>query len=209
MKKKTKFLLIPLAIILLAAAVIFILYGKKAYSSVIDFNNEKTVTNSAEFLTAQNFDTDEFNSKWSSSSERITYRSKNGNSIYINYICAQKNQYNADTIIFIPPLGYDYSVMMPIAQHFLEKGINIVSFDQRMHGQNNGASFTFGQLESDDFQAVTEYIKMNISSPVCFGLFAQGTGTFTASSEIFSSLQTIFPTTSYITYETILPEILI
>ncbi|MBE6852640.1 MAG: hypothetical protein E7505_04105 [Ruminococcus sp.] len=179
--KKIKLIIIPVVILLLTVAIFFMVSGKSAYSSVFGFDTEKTITNSSELLSEKNFDMVKFNEKWSSSSERITYRSKNGNSVYINYICAEKNQYNTDTIILIPPLGYDYTIMLPVAEHFLEKGINTVTFDQRMHGQNNASTFTFGHLESDDLQAVLDYIKMNISTPVCFGLFAQGTGTFTAS----------------------------
>lgn len=181
MKKKLKVSLIAaIAFIVIAIPAYLIVSGNMAATSIVGVDAEETKKNSADFLKEVGFDEDAFVSKWKSSSEQIRCGTVNENNVYMNYICNEKHNYSNTTIILIPPYGYDYSVMSPIADVMLEKGYNVVMYDQRAHGENNADSFTFGSLESDDLETVINNIQDNSIVKVDIGIIAQGTGASTA-----------------------------
>ncbi|MDO5558209.1 MAG: DUF1749 domain-containing protein [Oscillospiraceae bacterium] len=180
-KKKVRLIIICIVAALVAASLITgICTGNYAASEAMTMNCDTTSKNSKQFLEKIGFSEDDFISKWSSSSERITYHSKKGNDLPINYICTQKNKYNNPTMILIHSLGFDYSVMYPLADSFLDKGYNVVMYDQRAHGNNNAETVTYGQLETAELESVVEYIQMCTDETCTIALLGQGTGADTA-----------------------------
>ncbi len=181
MKKKNKAALIAVIVCLITAIpVSLVVVGNNAASSIIGIDPKQTEDNSGRFLDEVNFNEDEFISRWRPSSEKITYISSNGNSVYFEYICCNKFEYGKTTIILIPPYGFDYTVMSPIADALLNKGYNVIMYDQRGHGRNSAQSFTFGYLESDDLDAVIQYMQANVAEKPVVGVLGQGTGASTA-----------------------------
>lgn len=179
--KKIKAVITTAAVLLLAGGIsAFVISGNQAYSAIMPKNTEATITNSENFLSVHGFSADEFNTKWSSSSERVTYISEEENNVYLDHICVEKYEYNNKTMILIPPLGYDYTIMMPEADWFLEKGFNVLIYDQRMSGGNNGATYTFGRLEAVDLKAVIDYMKTTVSQLPDIGVYTKGTGNYTS-----------------------------
>lgn len=173
------------AVLLIASGVMYFGCGDTSAKKVVCPDPEVTVKNSEEFLVSHNFDKEAFMTKWKASSERITYRSVNNNNVYINYICAEKYNYNNPTIIFIGSYGYDYQYLFPQADYFLDLGYNVILFDQRAHGNNTAESFTFGEEESDDLNAVLDYIYNNDPTKLPpLGIYAQGTGALSACSNL-------------------------
>ena len=182
MKKKT----IITAVIAAAAALtagtasLFIVSSNQAFSAAVNSGQEISEKNSENYLSEHNASAEELTQKWEHSSEGITYLSDNGNSIFIYHTCIEEYKYDNATMILIPPLGYDYTVMLPQADYFLEKGFNTVIYDQRMSGRNNGDSFTFGKLEATDLSAVIEYLGTTTSSELVLSLYTEGSASFTA-----------------------------
>ncbi len=185
-KKKIVPVIAAVAAFLLAASgILYFGSGDSSAKKIVCPDSEVTVKNSEDFLADHNFDTDAFLTKWKASSERITYRSVNNNNVYINYICSEKYNYNNPTIIFIGSYGYDYQYLFPQADYFLDLGYNVILFDQRAHGNNTAESFTFGQEESDDLDAVLDYIYNNDPTTMPpLGIYAQGTGALSACSNL-------------------------
>lgn len=173
------------AVLIIASGVLYFGTGDSSAKNVVCPDSEVTVKNSEEFLKNHNFDKEAFLTKWKSNSERITYRSINNNNVYINYICSEKYNYDNPTIIFIGSYGYDYQYLFPQAEYFLDIGYNVILFDQRAHGNNTAESFTFGQEESDDLDAVLDYIYNNNPAYIPpLGIYAQGTGALSACSNL-------------------------
>ncbi len=187
MKKKTVLSIVAAAAaaLLIASGVLYFGSGDSCAKKIICPDPQETVNNSESFLADHNFDKEAFLTKWKDSSERITYRSVNNNNVYINYICSEKYNYGNPTLLFVGSYGYDYTYLFPQADYFLDLGYNVILFDQRAHGNNNAESFTFGKEESDDIDAVIDYIYNNdpVSVPP-LGIYAQGTGALTACSDL-------------------------
>lgn len=177
-KKLSIGLIITLFILIISSLIFCLVSANSGAALITKMNEEVSASNTDSFLSEHGFNTDEFMSQYSSATEKITYKSENGNNIYIYYICNEKNVYDCDTVILIPSFGYNLKSMLPQAQMLLENGKNVVLFDQRMHGRNTGNTYTFGQLESSDLKAVTEYISFTIpeENDINIGILAQGTG---------------------------------
>lgn len=175
------------AALLIASGVVYFGSGESAAKKIACPDAEATIQNSDKYLKDHNFDKEAFLSKWKSSSERITYRSINQNKIYFDYICHEKVVYDNPTILFIGSYGYDYQYLFPQADYFLDLGYNVILMDQRSHGNNDAESFTFGNEETDDIDAVLDYISRTIpmNTPP-LAIYAQGTGALSACSYLSS-----------------------
>lgn len=184
-KKKIKAIIICIiAAAVLAVPITGMCIGFSAASEAMVPGPDTSAQNSNDYLGKENFSADDFESKWSSSCERVTYRSELGNNIPIEYICVEKFDYNKPTVVLIPSYGYDYTAMYPLADAFLEIGYNIVTYDQRANGENNAPFTTFGDKEVYDLDAVIKYIKMCTSETFKVALLGQGTGASTAANYI-------------------------
>lgn len=98
---------------------------------------------------------DSFNDKWKSKIKQYNLTSTQGHIIPVTYICAEGNFEN-NTIILVHWHESNHISMYPIAEMFLERGWNVVLYDQRAHGKNTANTVTFGYLESLDLQEVIE-----------------------------------------------------
>lgn len=98
----------------------------------------------------------EFQEDWETKIENFELTSTQGHVIPVTYICANED-YENNTIILVHWHEANHEAMYPIAEMFLEKGWNVVLYDQRAHGQNTAKTVTFGYLESQDLQEVIDF----------------------------------------------------
>lgn len=99
---------------------------------------------------------DSFKDKWGSKIEMYTLTSTQGHTIPVTYLVA-KGDYENNTVILVHWHESNHAAMYPIAEKFLEKGWNVVLYDQRAHGNNTAGTVTFGYLESLDLQEVVDF----------------------------------------------------
>jgi fermentation-respiration switch protein FrsA (DUF1100 family) len=100
-----------------------------------------------------------------------------GHEIPVTYICANDN-YENKTIILVHWHEANHEAMYPIAEMFLEKGWNVVLYDQRAHGQNTAKTVTFGLYESQDLQEVVDFTYQK-SKGATIGALGQSMGAAT------------------------------
>lgn len=120
-----------------------------------------------------------FNDKWKSKEEQYTLNSSLGHTIPVTYVCAEGN-YENNTIILVHWHESNQAAMYPIAEMFLERGWNVVLYDQRAHGRNTANTVTFGYLESFDLQEVVDFTYEK-SKGALIGALGQSMGAATIS----------------------------
>lgn len=179
MKKKKIILgiVIFIILILIASAVGF------ALSSSIPskMSEKKSSEASLSFLKTVNYDYENFEKRWMSSTERLNiYSSEFENKIMITYICKNKKDYDKPTVILIHDYGKDQKSMYPIADMFLENDFNVAMYDQRAHGSNTAKNVTYGFYERYDLKEVIDYISSGFTTDSVLGVLGQGVGAATA-----------------------------
>ena len=80
--------------------------------------------------------------------------------ILADYIYATKlKNKNNKTIILVHGLGGNRYSMYSIAEYFLQKGYNVISYNQRSSNKNMAKYITFGYLEKFDLIDYIDYVK--------------------------------------------------
>lgn len=102
------------------------------------------------------YDIEAFTEKWRIQTFEIT--SDLGHRIPVYYIAPNCN-YDNKTVVLVHWHESNHVVMYPIAELFLDKGWNVVLYDQRAHGKNTAETVTFGYLESSDLRQVVAFTK--------------------------------------------------
>lgn len=129
------------------------------------------------FYNDTGYSSNDFYAKWESKMEEYNLTSTKGHTIPVTYICSDGN-YDNDTIILVHWHESNHTVMYPIAEEFLNKGWNVVLYDQRAHGKNSAKTVTFGYYESLDLQDVVDFIYEK-SSGAIIGALGQSMGAST------------------------------
>jgi predicted alpha/beta-fold hydrolase len=119
----------------------------------------------------------EFNTKWKSKLENYELTSSKGHTIPVTYICAD-GSYENPTIVLVHWHEANHEAMYPIAEVFLEKGWNVVLYDQRAHGKNTAKIVTFGFFESQDLQQIVDFTYQK-SNGATIGALGQSMGAAT------------------------------
>ena len=84
-----------------------------------------------------------------------------------------------NTVILIHGLGGNRYSNYPMAAYFLEKGYNVITYDQRSSGENRAKYTTFGYLESGDAKDLIYYAS-NLAGDKTIGLWGTSFGGATA-----------------------------
>ena len=96
-------------------------------------------------------------------SEKVEITSTfDGHTIPADYILANGNQ-NNDTIIFIHGAQENRRAFPELIKIYLERGYNVLAYDQRSSGENLAPYCTFGFLEQYDLTQYVEYVNNIIS----------------------------------------------
>lgn len=69
-----------------------------------------------------------------------------------------KSEGNKNIVCMIHGMGGTKETLAPLMEGFLEKGFDVIAYDQRNSGENQKEYNTFGALESQDALAVLDYI---------------------------------------------------
>lgn len=176
MKKITKVNKIAFRLFLIISAVICIMGFLIAYipSRMTEKHTNKIVNL---YLNDAGYDMEAFNKKWEGEIQSFNLESDLGHIIPVYYI-AQNDNYDNRTVILVHWHESNHVAMYPIAEQFLNKGWNVVLYDQRAHGKNTAKTVTFGYLESRDLGQVVEYTKDKAgNNPV--GVLGQSMGAAT------------------------------
>jgi len=142
--------------------------------------NETTSDVPKNFLEEYNMDYNEFYEKYKI--ERIELTSTyDGHIIPGDYIYANQSEGNKNnkTVVLVHGLGGNRYTTYPYAEMFLEKGFNVLTYDQRSTNENTAKYTTFGYLEKYDLIDCIDYIKENAPGQI-IGVWGTSFGGATA-----------------------------
>lgn len=182
MKKKIWFRcsIIVMSILLLGIAGVSVFTGQLMVDGAFKINtHQQTKENSQKFLVQQGFTTEDFKEYEGYKEEVFIPSSKGEHQISADYIAFDGNK-NHDTVVLVHGLGGDRTMMYPIAKMFLEKGYNVLAYDQRGSGDNTSEYSTFGYLESEDLQDCVNFIRSHLDKDKKIGVMGQSMGGATA-----------------------------
>lgn len=162
-KKKLKIILVMIVVVLLIAfAGISYFIGMQVFENSTQLvTNEETTGAKDSFWEKFQMDYDKFIEKYRA--EKITVESSyDGHIIPGDYIYAQNVEgKDHDTVILVHGLGGNRYSNYPLAEYFLEKGYNVLTYDQRSSGENTAKYTTFGYWEKYDVRDMTDYVVKN------------------------------------------------
>ena len=163
MKKRRVLLFLVIVLAVLAV----LLVGCSAFIGLQVFagstqlvTNEQTRTVPASFWEKYGFDYEGFRQQYRV--EEIAIPSSFGaHMIPADYIYAvgAGNRKNHPTVILVHGLGGNRYTNYPVAQYFLEKGYNVITYDQRSTNQNTARYTTFGYWEKYDLIDWVKYVE--------------------------------------------------
>lgn len=162
MKKKTRIVLLVVVSLLV---VLFV--GMSYFVGLQVFNGStQLVTNdgtsgvSETFWTKYGIDYKEFCDKYKIDSIEIV-SSFEGHIIPADYIYAKQSEESKDnkTVVMVHGLGGNRYTNYPVAEMFLDKGYNVLTYDQRSSNENMAQYTAFGYLEKYDLIDCINYLK--------------------------------------------------
>lgn len=154
--KIVKKVVIILLIIIAFIAVVSIMWiGKMVNDGILYQNRENdTKNNSIKQLAIWGFDREAFHEKYEGTDFAI--QSADGNTVPGTiYLSGENNPW----AIIVHGAGGDREAGLGVAEIYLEKNYNVLTYDQRGHGDNTDERVTFGVFEAHDIEALVEYIK--------------------------------------------------
>jgi uncharacterized protein len=123
------------------------------------------------------YSSDSFSTARNDNLESYTLTSDAGYTIPVYYICPN-GAYENKTMIFVHWHESNHIAMYPLAELFLERGWNVVLYDQRAHGKNTAPTVTFGYIESADLKQVVDFV-WDKSNGATIGALGQSMGAAT------------------------------
>lgn len=162
-KKKLKIILVMIVVVLLIAFVgISYFIGMQVFENSTQLvTNEETTGVKDSFWEKFQMDYDKFIEKYRVEKIRVE-SSFDGHIIPGDYIYAQNVEgKDHDTVILVHGLGGNRYSNYPLAEYFLEKGYNVLTYDQRSSGENTAKYTTFGYWEKYDVRDMTDYVVKN------------------------------------------------
>lgn len=162
-KRRLKIILVMIVVVLLIAFVgISYFIGMQVFENSTQLvTNEETTGVKDSFWEKFQMDYDKFIEKYRV--EKIKVESSfDGHIIPGDYIYAQNVEgKDHDTVILVHGLGGNRYSNYPLAEYFLEKGYNVLTYDQRSSGENTAKYTTFGYWEKYDVRDMTDYVVKN------------------------------------------------
>lgn len=146
-----------------AAALIFSAnVGKQVGEGILYMNSgNDTKTNSIKHLEIRGYDLAGFEEKYRALAKETVITAEDGNKIPAEIFTRENAQ---GTVILSHGLGGDHVSNNPMAEMYLENNWNVISYDQRGHGDAADNKVTFGYYESLDIKALADYAKTEMQS---------------------------------------------
>ncbi|HKM35956.1 MAG TPA: alpha/beta fold hydrolase [Lachnospiraceae bacterium] len=157
-KKKVTFIVVIglLTLIIIGLAVMSVITGKKVSDGILNQNeNNDTKRNSIEQLKLWNYDAESFHERYKGTDFEIVSSDMNIVPGTI-YLC---NEDSDRWVILIHGAGGDRECVIPLAEGYLQNGYNVLTYDQRGHGDNSDGRVCFGILEKNDVEALVDYAR--------------------------------------------------
>lgn len=170
-----KIIIIIVVSIVLLISILFLLLGNNIADTLVNLNKDNnTIENSIKQLELWGYNYEDLTVKYTIHKDEIT--SDDGNIIPIYYI-GDSDYIKKDTVVLVHGLGGDYSSTLPQAHGYIEKGYNVISYDQRGSGISTNPYVTFGFYEKNDLKAIIKHIKKISSNKVLIHGFSMGAAT--------------------------------
>ena len=161
MKKKVKKIIITVVVgILVLGAILGIgmslMIGQMVAEGLL-YQNEgnDTKQNSIKQLEVWEFDLEGFEETYQG--EDFVLEAADGVSVPGTYY--EADEMSDETVILVHGLGGDRVCMAPLAKLYLENGWNVLTFDQRAHGDNSDDQVSFGYFEERDVECLVDYAR--------------------------------------------------
>lgn len=164
MKKKVKKIVITVVVSLLVLVAILgigmsLVIGKMVAEGLL-YQNEgnDTKQNSIKQLEVWGFDLEGFEKAYYG--EDFVLEAADGVKVPGTYYEADDN--SKETVILVHGAGGDRVCMAPLAKLYLEQGWNVLTFDQRGHGDNSSDQVSFGYFEARDVECLVDYARQEL-----------------------------------------------
>lgn len=149
LKKVKKVAIILLIVLVIALAAGIFVIGKMVNDGVLYQNkNNDTKGNSIKQLEVWGYDREAFHDKYQGN--EFSVQSADGNTVPGMIYFSEEDQ---PWVILIHGAGGDHEFTIPYVEMFLEMNMNVLSYDQRGHGDNTDQRVTFGINETHDVVA--------------------------------------------------------
>lgn len=160
MKKKITIISVVLVSLLVLVFVAFSVYIGIAVveGSTQLVTNEETMGVSDTFWETYNMDYDKFCENYTIQKVELV-SSFDGHTIPADLILASEQTENNKTVIMVHGLGGNRYTNYPVAETFLDKGYNVLTYDQRSSNENTAEKTTFGYWEKYDLIDCITYIE--------------------------------------------------
>ncbi len=120
--------------------------------------NNDTQENSVKQLATYGFDLDGFNTSYKG--EEISVTAEDGN--VVPGTCFDMD--SDKCVVLVHGAGGDRVSTYPLAQQYIERGYDVIAFDDRGHGLNPDEKVTFGIHELRDVKALVKYARETLGS---------------------------------------------
>ncbi len=118
--------------------------------------NNDTIANSVKELDNWGYDLEGFQSRYKG--QDISATAEDGNVVPGTYYANGSDK----CAILVHGAGGDRVFNSPVAEAYLERGFDVITYDQRGHGQNPDEKVTFGIHESLDVKALVAYARNDL-----------------------------------------------
>lgn len=166
MKKKGKKIVITVVVSLMVLIAILgigmsLMVGKMVAEGLLYQNKgNDTKQNSIKQLEVWGFDLEHFQEQYTG--EELSLEASDGVIVPVTYYASTKQ--NASTVILVHGAGGDRVSVAPLAKLYLEQGWNVMTFDQRGHGDNSSDKVSFGYFEARDVECLVDYAKEELGA---------------------------------------------
>lgn len=138
-----------------------IITGKMVCDGILRQNDgNDTKQNSINQLKKWGFDREAFHETYKGTDFEI--QSVDGNIVPGTYYRTTENSDN--WVILIHGAGGDRECLIPLVGDYVEKGYNVITYDQRGHGDNSDRNVSFGIFEKRDVEALVDYAKSDLGA---------------------------------------------
>ena len=161
MKKNTIVKVIKITLGVVAALIVVGSIGMaKLVTDGVFYQNKNNDTqgNSVKQLAKYGFDLDGFNATYKG--EEISATAEDGNVVPATYFDMDSDK----CVVLVHGAGGDRVATYPLAQQYIERGYDVIAFDDRGHGLNPDTKVTFGVNEQRDVKALVKYARETLGS---------------------------------------------
>lgn len=160
-KKRLKIGAVVFVLLVLCAGITMsLIVGKQVADGLLYMNEgNDTKQNSIKQLEIWGFDLEAFKAEYAG--EDFTVEASDGVIVPVTYFQTEENSTLSGkenpTVILVHGAGGDRVSLAPLAQLYLKRGFNVITYDQRGSGDNSDDKVSFGYFEARDVECLVDY----------------------------------------------------